>query len=253
MLFLARLWGYKSTLWRTRVARRRGGGAAALDADAMHADDTQGDGQQAALGASSGPAVAAPSRHHSGPAMHHPSASSMASEALLQQLLLHHHLGSIAMAQQQQAAAVAAASLGQSMPQPGGTHGFMLPTTVSINVPGLAEGLPALLLVPPPQLLKAMLLNGPVPAVLTQSDAGARVVFPASAAHGAMQTAPQGGAHPSQHLGQQVAMGLAQCTAQGDLGGGLNQEQGMHAAAFATPMIDIRSVLASLSHIAPAG
>jgi hypothetical protein len=185
---------------------------------------------------------------------HHPSASSMASEALLQQLLLHHHLGSIAMAQQQQAAAVAAAaSRGQSMPPPGGAHGFMLPTTVSINVPGLAEGLPALLLVPPPQLLKAMLLSGPVPAVLTQSDAGARVVFPASAAHGAMQSAPQGGAHPSQHLGQQVAMGLAQCAPQGDFGGGLNQEQGMHAAAFSTPMIDIRSVLASLSHIAPAG
>jgi hypothetical protein len=259
MLFLARLWGYKSTLWRLRMPRQRGAGAggggsgAARKAGSAHlgeeaeAQHTGGGGRERA------PVRAARSVHHA-PRRQRPQQQ-----------------------QQQQQQSVPPPG---SMPVQGGRapaqgRGGLLPgmeaTPIVINLPGICGPLPALLLVQPPPLVKALMAAGPLTAVLTstdlgngngggmlrpahpQHDAAAQAMASMEAAHQqllpAMTAMQQCRPEGEQLPGQAMAAGLDLPSACGAGPGAASQAQ----LPFAATMLDIRAVLASLSRAAPAG
>ena len=254
MLFLARLWGYKSTLWRVRMPRQRGAGAGSGAAGAARKAGSALLGEEAeAQHTGGGGSVGAPA----------PAGRSLQHAPRRQQQQQQ---------PQQQHSVPPPVQGGHSAPQAGG--GLVMPymeaTPIVVNLPGICGPLPALLLVQPPPLVKALLAAGPLTAVLTSTDLGngggmqrhappqqhgaaAQAMASMEAAHQQllpfMTTMQQCRPGDEQPPGQALAAGLGLPSACGAGPAAAPQAQ----LPFAATMLDIRAVLASLSRAAPAG
>ena len=236
MLFLARLWGYKSTLWRVRMPRLRGGtagGAASRKAGSTQLGE-EGDGGE----------VAPAPVHHAPRRLQHsvPPPAAMTGQG------------------------------GHNAQQPGG--GMVMPymeaTPIVVNLPGICGPLPALLLVQPPPLVKALLAAGPLTAVLTSTDLASNGGGGGMQRHAPQHNDAAAQAAASMEAAHQQLLpfmtAMQQCCPEEANAPGMTAGLGLPVRCgappagapqghlpFAATMLDIRAVLASLSRAAPAG